>query len=175
MNDARRFAARTLVVWLETTTAPLTITTASANQSFCGTIASDQTWTSDKTYIIGCNVGIAPGYTLTIQPGTVIRFNGVYSLSVGGTLIADGTEQQPIRFMSNITSTWGRIYFDDQSVDATSDVSGTYQGGNILRWVRIESAAQGIGCNSATPYLSHMTTDGGAKVSRFCDSGAVGR
>ena len=144
-----------------TATLPLTITTVSADQSFCGTIAADQTWTSDKTYIINCNVGVAPGYTLTIQPGTVIKFNGVYTLGVGGTLIADGIQDQPIRFMSNITSTWGRIYFDNPSVDATSDVSGTYQGGNILRWARVESAGQGIGCNSATPYLSHVTLTGG--------------
>ena len=27
----------------------------------------------------------------------------------------------------------GRIYFDDTSIDATADISGTYQSGNILR------------------------------------------
>jgi len=155
----------TLSLWTNggvyTATLPLTITTVSANQTFCGTIASDQTWTSDKTYIINCNVGIAPGRTLTIQPGTVVKFNGNYSLNVGGQLVADGTEQQPIRFMSNTTGTWGRIYFDTTSIDAAADISGTYQSGSILRWVHIESASQGIGCNSATPYLSHVTTDGG--------------
>ncbi len=143
-----------------TLTLPLTITTRSADQSVGGTIVADTTWTNDKTYIVNNNVGVAPGVTLAIQPGAVIRFNGYYTLSVGGMLIADGTADQPIRFMSNITGTWSGIYFDNSSVDATTDVSGTYQSGNILRWVHIESAAQGIGCNSATPYLSYVTLTG---------------
>ena len=144
-----------------TVTLPLTITTRSANQNVGGTIVTDTTWTNDKTYIVQNNVGVAPGITLTIQPGTQIRFNGNYSLNVGGTLIADGTEAQPIRFMSNTGGTWGRIYFDNASVDATADVSGTYQSGNLLCWVIVEDAGQGVGCNSATPYLSHLALDGG--------------
>ena len=68
---------------------------------------------------------------------------------------------QPILFTKHNGNNWRRIYFDDTSVDANADISGTYQSGNILRWVNIEGAAQGIGCNNATPYLSHLTTDGG--------------
>ncbi len=144
-----------------TTTIPLTVTTRSSDEHVCGTIAEDMTWTNDKTYILDCNVGIAPGYTLTIQAGTVVRFNGNYNLNVGGTLIADGTATQPIRFMSHAGGSWGRIFFDDPSVDAQATVSGTYQGGNLLRHVRIEGAAQGIGCANATPFLDHVTLTGG--------------
>jgi subtilisin family serine protease/N-acetylneuraminic acid mutarotase len=139
----------------------LTLTTSSGNQNVGGTIGTNTTWTNDKTYIVTSNVGVAPGVTLTIQAGTVVKFNGNYSLNVGGALVADGAQSQPIRFMSNTGGSWGRIYFDDTSLDATADISGTYTGGNLLRWVNIESAAQGIGCNYATPYLSHVTTDGG--------------
>ena len=65
---------------------PLTVTTRSGDEAVCGTITQDQTWTNDKTYIINCNMGIAPGYTLTIQPGTQARFNGNYAVNVGGTV-----------------------------------------------------------------------------------------
>ena len=144
-----------------TATLPLTITTRSANEPVSGTIITNTVWTNDKTYIVNNHIGIAPGITLTIQAGTLVKFNGNYNLNVGGTLIADGTETQPIRFISNTTSNWGRIYFDNSGVDATTDISGTYQAGNILRWVQIEKASQGIACNSATPYISHVTLDGG--------------
>ena len=138
-----------------------TIKTRSAEEQVGGTIGENTTWTNDKTYIVTSNVGVAPDATLTIEPGTDVLFNGEYSLNVGGQLIADGTEAAPIRFLSNTGSAWGRIYFDDQSVDATADPEGNYLGGNILRWVVVEQAGQGIGCNNATPYLSHLTTDGG--------------
>ena len=47
-----------------------TLTTRSAEEQVEGTIGADTTWTNDKTYIVTNNVGVAPGVTLTIQPGT---------------------------------------------------------------------------------------------------------
>ena len=138
-----------------------TINTRSAEEQMGGTIGTDTTWTNDKTYIVVNTIGVAPGVTLTIQAGTDVLFNGNYNLNVGGALVADGTEAQPIRFLSNTGGTWGRIYFDNTSIDATSDISGTYLGGNLLRWVTIQSAASGIRCNEATPYLDHVTSDQG--------------
>ncbi len=137
------------------------ITTRSANEPVGGTITEDTVWTSDKTYIVNANLGIPPGITLTIQSGTEVRFNGNYNLNVGGMLIAGGTSAQPIRFLSHTGANWGRIFFDDPGVDATATISGTYLSGSILRWVEVESAAQGIGCTNATPYLSNVAVDGG--------------
>ena len=110
-----------------TTSFDFTINTRSAEEPVWGTIGIDTTWTSDKTYVVMGNVGVAPGVTLTIQAGTTIEFNGNYSLNVGGQLIADGTEAQPIRFIGMMGQSGGRIYFDDTSIDATADISGTYQ------------------------------------------------
>jgi subtilisin family serine protease len=139
-----------------------TVTTQSNVQNVSGTIGADTTWTNDKIYVVTNNIGIAPGATLTIQPGTTIKFDGNFSLNVGGTLVADGTERQPIHFMSNTGGTsWGKIYFDDSSVDAIADSNGVYQSGNILRYVQITGASNGIACNSATSYLSHVMMDGG--------------
>lgn len=147
-----------------TTTLPLTITTRSGDEPFCGTIAEDLVWTSDKRYIINCNVGVAPGYTLTIQAGTEVRFNGNYTLNVGGALIADGTAAQPIRFMPHTDGDWAGLLFDDSSIDARATVGGTYLSGNLMRYTWIESATQGISCMNATPYLEHVTLTGGGMV-----------
>jgi len=138
-----------------TSSIPFTITTRSGDEHFCGTVAEDMVWTNDKTYILDCNVGIAPGYTLTIQAGTEVHFNGNYNLNVGGALIADGTASQPIRFMSHTGGNWGRIFFDDPSVDAQATSDGVHQNGNLLRYVHIEGATEGIGCTNATPFLVH--------------------
>ncbi|MBC7258724.1 MAG: S8 family serine peptidase [Chloroflexi bacterium] len=145
-----------------TTTLTFTVTTRSSEQLVSGTIATDTIWTSDKVYVVNGNVGIAPGFTLTIQPGTEVKFNGNYALNVGGTLVADGSAEQPIVFMPySSEGSWSRIYFDDPSADAVSDGAGVYQSGSILRCVRIQGASNGIECSGATPYLASLTTDGG--------------
>ena len=56
-----------------------------------GTIAADEIWTNNNTYIIMNNVNVPAGVTLTIQAGTTVKFNGAYNLNVRGKLIADGT------------------------------------------------------------------------------------
>jgi hypothetical protein len=138
-----------------------TVTTISSIQQVQGTISQNTTWTSDHTYLVVNNVGVAPNVTLSIEPGTTVRFNGNYSLNVGGTLVANGTAAQPIEFVHNSSGTWNRIYFDDPSVDAVADANGNYQSGCMLSYVDIQGAINGIASNNATPYLSHVTTDGG--------------
>lgn len=145
-----------------TATVNFTITTRSSEEPVSGTIDADTIWTNDKTYKVTGNVGVAPGYTLTIQPGTVVQFAGNYSLNIGGTLIAQGTEAQPIRFEPYTTGgTWNRIFFDDTSLDAITTAEGVYQSGNILQYTILTGATGGIGCATATPYVNHVTTGGG--------------
>jgi hypothetical protein len=76
-----------------------------------GDITTDTTWlASDIQRIVG-EVRVAPGATLTIQPGTVVKFpQTVADLRVEGTLLADATAQQPIVFTS---------IFDDTGLDGT--------------------------------------------------------
>jgi len=137
---------------------PLTITTRSANQNVGGPILADTVWTNDKTYIVTNNVAVMPDVMLTIEPGTVIKFNGEYNLNIAGTLIANGTEEQPIMFMANTDSVkWGQIAFADASEDAIVDEDGVRQSGNALSWVEIIDSLQGVNCNNATPYLNHVT------------------
>ena len=138
---------------------PLTIPTSPGITYVHGTLTT-QTWTNDRTYIVDNEAGVGAGETLTIEPGTVVRFAGNYSLSVAGTLIADGTASQPIRFTSNHASLaagdWGQIKFLDSSVDATFDGAGNYTGGSILRHTIIEYG-QGVNLNNAAPYIAHNT------------------
>jgi subtilisin family serine protease/N-acetylneuraminic acid mutarotase len=137
---------------------PISIVTQSGDEIVSGTITADETWTNDKRYIVTSNVGVAPGVTLTIEPGTEVRFDGNYSLNVGGTLIADGTAGEPIRLVSHNGAEWAWIRFDDSTADAVVDHGYGYASGSILRHVGVEKAT-GIDCNNATPYLAHLSLD----------------
>src|SRR3989338_8641858 len=89
-----------------------------------GSISTDTTWSAEYSpYVISGSTSIASGYTLTIEPGVVVKFYSTSgTLSVGGTLDAQGTSAAPIAFTS---------YYDDDSGgdtngddDATSAAAG---------------------------------------------------
>ena len=65
-----------------------------------GLISSDMILTADKTYLVTSNLAIPEGVTLTVEPGTVIKFNNT-GVSNSGTLIIEGTPQQPITLCSS--------------------------------------------------------------------------
>ncbi|WP_396613574.1 right-handed parallel beta-helix repeat-containing protein (plasmid) [Haloferax sp. S1W] len=60
-------------------------------------ITTDATWTPDGgPYRIIQDIHIAPGATLTIQPGTDIQLAEQITLSVDGSLYANGTDDRPV-------------------------------------------------------------------------------
>jgi hypothetical protein len=104
-----------------------------------GHITEDTIWSPDNNpYEVVDNIFVDPNVTLTILPGTIVKFNTTtyplgdyhygdgYSeakfMKVSGKLIAEGTEQDSIIFTKNCEETnrrWGVIIFDYQS-DNTS-------------------------------------------------------
>lgn len=100
-----------------------------------GTITADEEWTaSTAPYVIALGgVEVAPGVTLTIDPGVVVKFAGpAAKLTINGALNAQGTSGNKIYFTSihddaadgnNTDATsvspsagdWNTIKFDDDS------------------------------------------------------------
>ena len=77
-----------------------------------GTLASDEFW--GGTINVSGNVTVPSPYTLTILPGTVIKFNGLYKITVnqGGHIQAMGNVGAPIVFTSasgNLTNKWDHL------------------------------------------------------------------
>lgn len=72
-----------------------------------GILTEDETWTNDRIWILESKVVVNEGVTLTIEPGTIIKGDegqeaaaSALVVDQGGTLIADGTAEQPIIFTS---------------------------------------------------------------------------
>lgn len=61
-----------------------------------GILTRDTTFTADKNYIITSNLAVPEGVTLTVEPGTKLRFREGVGLSNNGTLVMKGTPEKPI-------------------------------------------------------------------------------
>lgn len=133
---------------------------SAASCDVAGLILNDTTWSpaSCDPYIVTGNIIVDEDTTLTINPGTTIRFNSGLELTVRGTLITRGTSGNLITFTSNQISgadgDWTGIKFEDTSVDAT--LSGTsYVSGSIIQYAVIEYADNGIDLNRAYPLIDN--------------------
>jgi len=139
------------------------IAPAAPDTDVCGTISSDATWTpGDSPYIVTCDVQVASGVKLTIEPGTVVKFDLDTSLIVDGELIATGAT-----FTTNDTIPnpfdWDHILFNPSSVDAVFDPQGNYVSGSTIQDSIIEFGGGGfpvegaIEIDVAAPYIFNNT------------------
>ena len=63
-----------------------------------GILREDLTLTPDKNYIVTSLLGVPEGRTLTILPGTTLKFKDDTGMMVSGTVIADGEPGKMITF-----------------------------------------------------------------------------
>lgn len=107
----------------------------------------DGHWIANNSpyYVIG-DVSLSPGDTLIIDPGVVIQFSNAYRFDVYGLLIAEGTEEDSIRFFSggHITGVWTSLRFFDSMTDHS-----------ILDYCVIQNANRGIELDNADIHISN--------------------
>ena len=72
-----------------------------------GLISANETWTSDRIWVLAGRVVVNAGVTLTIEPGTIIKgeagegsLASALIIAKGGRINADGTASEPIIFTS---------------------------------------------------------------------------
>ena len=123
-----------------------------AQTNISGLISNNTTWNiAGSPYILTGNVLVDSGFTLTIDPGVIIKFNQLKTLQVGGILHAVGTINNPITFTSNQSipapGDWGFILFNQQSTAYDS----TLKTGCIMKYCIVEYAGnQNVtNCNAA--------------------------
>lgn len=77
-------------------------------------------WTlADSPILIEGSITVPAGQTLVIEPGVEVIAQSWYKLTVNGTLVAEGTEEAPIRFGATDASPgWLGIRFVNASPTA---------------------------------------------------------
>lgn len=137
---------------------------ASAQTNVSGFINANTTWTlAGSPYIVTGNALLSQGFTLTIDPGVVVKFDNGKALQIDGQLIAIGTSSQRIIFTSNQSSPqagdWAKLHFSDFSVDAALDAAGNYLSGTIMKYCDVlyaGSAMYGaLDIQQSSPYINH--------------------
>ena len=92
---------------------------ASALRVVSGPIVADEVWGPvDSPFLVVGDVTVRPGVTLTILPGTTVRFDPSRALYVEGLLTADGAPGSEIQFLPNLTISpipWRGIQFNATS------------------------------------------------------------
>jgi Secretion system C-terminal sorting domain len=142
-----------------------------AQTNVSGFINANTTWTlAGSPYIVVGNALLSQGFTLTIDPGVVVKFNSNNALQIDGQLIAIGTPTQRIVFTSNQTSPqpgdWAKLHFSDFSVDATYDASGNYVSGTIMKYCDVLYAGSlmwgSVDVQQCSPYFNHCRIHNGS-------------
>jgi hypothetical protein len=107
-------------------------------------------------YVVGADLSVAANDTLTLLPGTTLRFLRGVTFSVYGVLQAIGTEQDSIVFTRQFDGdslNWGGLYFIGSrdscrlSYVTVEHVTGT--------GTTMPGAGGGITCVTASPTLDH--------------------
>lgn len=106
-----------------------------APADWSGTIPNGTEWKSNETQNVIGHIDVPAGSTLTIQPGTVIKFNTGLAMNVEGTVTAPGTAANPITFTSYrdgagaVAGDWNAIYFNAGSGNSVLDHVNVKYGG----------------------------------------------
>ncbi|MFA7156901.1 MAG: right-handed parallel beta-helix repeat-containing protein [Bacilli bacterium] len=142
-----------------------------AETEVSGNISTDTIFTSaNSPYIVTGTIQVLEGVKLTIEPGVIIKFNEDAGLSIGGELVAVGSQDSMIKFtssQSNLPSSpdslWKGIKFVDASIDAQTDNQGLYLSGSIIEYCIIEYAGSNsrveapIYITESSPFIKNNT------------------
>ncbi len=123
-----------------------------------GVIYQDTTWYAhDSPFFIINDLTVAPNATLTIEPGCEIRFKGMYTLKIDGTLIARGERAAPIIFTFDSPypspGSWECIKFTNQSLWAVLDEEYNWLAGCVMEWCHVFYSKEGISIQGASPLI----------------------
>jgi len=98
----------------------LILNTGYSQTNVSGGIYANTLWTkANSPYIVTGDIVVFPGYTLTIQPGVVVKFDTNTSIEIRqSTIIAVGTPTDSITFTSNSKTpgpgSWNKIELNGQ-------------------------------------------------------------
>ena len=133
-----------------------------------GNLSTSSNWSSlNMPYVVQNSVSIPEGITLSISQGVIIKFYPYKGITVNGTLVTKGSEEQQVYFTSlkddsigddtnnDLNATmpsfgdWDRIYFSNKSINnslkyAIIRYGGKYASGNYRAQIYIQTSELSI-------------------------------
>lgn len=118
-------------------------------------ISANTTWETGKVYILGGRIAVLSGVTLTIRPGVIVKGEAgtganatALLIARGATLMAEGTESQPIIFTSIADEIQpGQI----ASPNLDPDLNGLWGGLIVLGTAPISADAEAVQIEGIPP------------------------
>jgi hypothetical protein len=134
-------------------------------------IDKDTTWNADTVKVLD-NIEIYSGYTLRINPGTYIEFQGHFTIEIHGCLLAIGTQDSNIIFTVNDTTLfydldttaggWNGIDFYSTGADTSKLIYCILEYGKatdgLPSWDGAEDSGGSVLCYSTGPFLMQNCT-----------------
>jgi hypothetical protein len=119
-----------------------------------GVVTSNTTWTADRVHAVRRDLTVPSGVTLTLEPGTVVKFlPGVrLVLQSGGSLVSGGTTARP----SVLTS------FTDDAAGGDSNLDGAVTRPQPGSWRLVLNPGATLDRGEDTRIRNHSQTYGGA-------------
>ncbi len=110
-------------------------------------------------YVMTGFLDVLSPFTLTIDPGVVVKFYGASGISIRGTLTANGTVGSPIVFTSEHDDAWGNPSDTNGNGAATLPSPGNWHyirlwstaGGSLMNYCRVQFGSQ-------SPYDGYPTS-----------------
>ncbi len=117
-----------------------------------GSISSDELWTAEASpHVITSRLDVVDGATLEIAPCAIVELAQGVDLNVAfpgtpnsGTLVAEGTSEQPIVFRPHQTDRWGRIYVHEPGVARLAHVTLDSGGGSDTDGASLVAMGDGV-------------------------------
>ena len=106
---------------------------------------ADTRLTANKPYVIFDTLYVAPGATLTIEPGTTLYFHDKAAMRIDGTLNACGTQLKPIHLRGDRTDyLFAGANYDIMSGQWGGVEFGADSRGNEMQYVLMRGSSNGI-------------------------------
>ena len=113
------------------------------------TIDSNTSFTAAKPYLIYDTLFVAPNVTLTIDAGTTLLFHDKAAMRCAGTMIANGTAEEPITFRGDrLDRIVGSTSFDIMSGQWGGVIFTPPTMGNVLEHVVMKGSTIGMHCSA---------------------------
>jgi len=121
------------------------------------------TCSPDSLYIVTDDIILPVGKTLTILPGTKIKFDSSYKFTIEGKLLAIGSDSNRITFTSNLSipkkGDWGGLIVKNSNT--------------IIDNCIIEYCKTGINCSVVGPTIINNKIRSFVQTGIFCDAGSA--